>query len=136
VTGHLRGRIAFVAAATLVATPLSAQQPDLETSLRALRAVLEVTQKAPPRSGAPRMHFVDELEAQAGCRVKLTSSWKTGQVEWRTVFNADLSALSPDVEIHRTDTLVADTLVIVAANTSSGRPTNPLPFPIGRDPRG
>jgi hypothetical protein len=51
-----------------------------------------------------------------------TSSWKTGKVEWRTVFNADLSALSPDVEIHRTDTLVTDTLVIVAANTSSGRP--------------
>jgi hypothetical protein len=119
VTINLPGSIALVAATTLVATALPAQQSDIETSLRALRTVLAVTQKAPPKSQPPRMHFAYELDAEAGCGVKLTSRWKTGHVERRTVFEADLSALSPDVEIQRG---TADSLVFVSANTSSGRP--------------
>src|SRR5688500_3768886 len=109
-------RVALVAAATLIAPTLAAQQSDIETSLRAVRAVLAVPQQAPPKSGPSRMHFAYELDVQSGCTVKLTSRWKTGLVEHRTVVEADLSAVSPDIEIHR-----ADTLVIVSASTSSGR---------------
>ena len=40
-------------------------------------------------------------------------------VERRTVFEADLSELSPDIEIQRG---TGDSLMIVSAHTSSGRP--------------
>jgi hypothetical protein len=108
-----------------ISLPATGQQSDADASIRALQSVLATHRSVltDPKGGADhsaaaRMEFTYKVNEWTGCRIKLTSSWKGPVVERRSVFDADLSLLSPQVEIQDGSTTM---LTGVMVHTTSGQ---------------
>jgi hypothetical protein len=78
------------------------------------------------------MELTYKVNEWTGCRIKLTSRWKGRLVERQRVSDADLSLLSPQVEIQDDSTTL---LTGVMAHTTSGQPDIPVQVIHGSGPK-
>lgn len=88
---------------------------DLSDALKAAtaEAMADTTQAKPGR-----LRFTYEADRRDDCRVRFTQRARVWKAETQLISDADLSALSPDINVW---TSPSDGLVIVTAQTTSGR---------------
>jgi hypothetical protein len=86
----------------------------------AVEATADTTQAKPGR-----LRFTYEVDRRDDCRLRFTQKARVWKAETRLISDADLSSLSPDIDIW---TSPVDGLVIVTAYTTSGRPEIPERF--------